>query len=199
MLAQVDLERARRDGVSVWSRIPLCFVRTAEVGKLVFNGARFDSKAVLGEGRASLNMLLEGFEFSKIMISSLAIGAFDSALRLAVNETADRKLYGRPVIELPHVKDVIIRSFLAHLGAQCLTRLALVGASKTPDRLWGRANACKAYTGRVLERATAELSPVMGTRAFVRDGRAKAMLEKIVRDMAFPRQIHSSAVVSSIT
>ncbi len=194
VLAQVDLKRGRSENLSMWQRVPLSFVRTAEVGRITLGGVRVGPEDVIARDRVALNNLLEGFEFSKIMVSSLAIGAFDTALRLALKEVQERRLYKDAIIKLPHVRDIVVRSFLTHLGAQCLTRLALIGASATPDRLWARANACKAYCGGMLERAAAELSTVMGTRTFVR-GRVTSMFEKIERDLAFPRQIHSSAVV----
>ena len=195
VLALVDLTEGRALGRVEWRRIPLHIVRTAEIGNLRLRGISISRSGVLAEGKAALTALLKGFQISKIMITSLGLGAFDLALRMVIRETTERRLYGAPITNLPPVRELTVRSYLRYLGAQCLVRLSLLGCVLNPTTVWARANACKAYAGTALESAAAELASAMGTRAFVRTRAANGMFEKIRRDLAFPRQIHSSAIV----
>ncbi|WP_327371072.1 acyl-CoA dehydrogenase family protein [Streptomyces sp. NBC_01217] len=157
-------------------------IRGADISGIAFDGARVPQGALVGAEGAGLEIVLKALQLTRTMCAALSLGAGDHGLRLGLDFAEERELYGRRLIDLPQARHV-----LAGAAADVLLHeaVALVAARavQTQTAELGVASAVTKYllpTGT--DQVLADLTGLLGARAFLKDVHADGRFQKVVRD-----------------
>jgi alkylation response protein AidB-like acyl-CoA dehydrogenase len=171
-------------------------VRGADLSGVRFAGAPVSSDAIVGAEGAGLEVMLRGFQITRTLFSSLALGLADTALRLALEFVVTRRLYGDRVIALPYTRKLIADAFLDLLVADCLGLAATRALDTATAQASIYALVVKSHLPEALEGTIRSLFSVLGARAFLREGFRWGMFQKVLRDYAGLRVGHFNTAVS---
>jgi len=170
-----------------WRRLPRILthgLRGHDMGGMVFEGCPLPAQALLGRIGRGMEMTLTTLLYTRTMIGGMALGAADTALRLALRWGRDRRLYGEPILAIPAVRALLLGSFLDILIAECIAIVTARALTLAPRRtsLW--AAVTKYLVPLLSERVVRDTSVVLSARSYLREGIADGIFQKIVRDVA---------------
>lgn len=157
-------------------------IRGADISGIAFDGARVPRGALVGAEGAGLEIVLKALQLTRTMCAALSLGAGDHGLRLGLDFAEERELYGRRLIDLPQARHV-----LAGAAADVLLHeaVALVAARAVQTRT-AELGVTSAVTKYLLPTGTdqvlADLTGLLGARAFLKDVHADGRFQKVVRD-----------------
>lgn len=193
------IDKSRLSDTSWFASAPFLShgVRGHELGNIEFNNARVDKDALLGSEGQALELILRCSQITRIVVTSLCLGAADRALRIATSFAYDRKLYGRSVLDLPHPRELITETFITLMICDCFMLSVTRALHVITNQASVFAAALKAFVPGSVERAVQELSDVLGARFFMRTEFPWNMFQKIVRDLPVARLAHFGSGVST--
>lgn len=157
-------------------------IRGADISGIVFDGAPVAADAAVGAVGGGLETVLKALQLTRTMCASLSLGAADHALRIAWDFTERRELYGRRLVELPQARHVLAGAATDVLIGEALATVAARSVHTVTDEL----SVCAAVTKYLIPTGTeaviAQLTKLLGARAFLKDVHARGMFQKIDRD-----------------
>ncbi|MDI9894476.1 acyl-CoA dehydrogenase [Rhodococcus sp. IEGM 1381] len=173
--------------------------RTAGMRGVRLAGARFDNvrlpgDAMLGEPGSAMETVLRVFQVTRIVLPGMALGMGDTQLRLVFEFAADRKLYGNNVIDIPHPRSVVAKSYAQLLGADALALVAARALHVAPEQTSVISAATKFLLPTLLQENSYELSLVLGARSYVREGEF-GLFQKCTRDLPVALLAHAGGAV----
>jgi hypothetical protein len=118
------------------------------------------------------------------MIGGMALGAADTALRLAFGWARSRRLYGDPILAIRAVRALLLGAFLDVLIAECVVTVAARALTLAPRRMSLWAAITKYLVPNLCEGIVRDAAAVLSARSYLREGVAGGMFQKIVRDVA---------------
>ena len=159
-------------------------LRGHDMGGMAFNDCPLPASALLGRSGRGMEMALTTLQYTRTMIGGMALGAADTALRLALGWGRDRRLYGKPIREIPVVRSLLVGSFIDILIAECMTTITARALTLAPRRtsLW--AAVTKYLVPNLSERIVRDASIVLSARSYLREGIGDGIFQKIARDVA---------------
>lgn len=169
-------------------------IRGADISGISFVGTEASSDAIVGPRGSGAELVLKALQVTRVGCSAFSLGAADTALRLALDFAVERKLYGSPVIELPHARAVLTGAFLDLLTAECAATAALRAVQSAPEQLPLWSAAVKVLVPALCDRAIREAALVLGARHYLREG-PFAVFQKLLRDSAVVSLFDGSAAV----
>jgi len=179
--------RPDRLAASRWRRLPRIQthgLRGHDMGGMVFERCPLPAEALLGRVGRGMEMTLTTLLYTRTMIGGMALGAADTALRLALRWARDRRLYGEPILAIPAVRALLLGSFLDILIAECIAIVTARALTLAPRRtsLW--AAVTKYLVPLLSERVVQNVSVVLSARSYLREGIADGIFQKIARDIS---------------
>jgi alkylation response protein AidB-like acyl-CoA dehydrogenase len=165
-------------------RVRTAGLRGHDLGGLVFADCRLPASALIEPAGRGLEMTLTTLQYTRTMIGGVALGAADTALRLALGWGRARRLYGAPILAIPAVRALLLGSFLDLLIAECVTVVTARALTLAPRRtsLW--AAVTKYLVPNLCERIARDASVVLSARSFLREDVAGGVFQKVARDVA---------------
>lgn len=157
-------------------------IRGADISGIVFDGARVPRGALVGAEGFGLEVVLKALQLTRTMCAALSLGAGDHGLRLGLDFAEERELYGRRLIDLPQARHV-----LAGAAADILLHeaVALVAARAVQSQT-AELGVVSAVTKYLLPTGTdqvlADMTKLLGARAFLKDVYAGGRFQKVERD-----------------
>ena len=164
-------------------RIRTLGLRGHDLGGLAFEDCALPDAALLGPAGRGMEMALTALQFTRTMIGGMALGAADTALRLAVGWARTRTLYRRPILAIPAVRALLVGAFADILTAECVALVAARALTLAPRRMSLWAAATKYLVPHLCERATRDAGAVLSARSYLREGVA-GVFQKVSRDIA---------------
>lgn len=157
-------------------------IRGADISGISFADAPVPAGAVVGEPGGGVEIVLKALQLTRTMCAALSLGAADHSLAIAMDFAEQRELYGRKLVELPQARHV-----LAGAVADVLLDEALaLTASRSVHTLTGELSVTAAVTKYLVPTGTegviADLTKLLGARAFLKDVHARGMFQKVDRD-----------------
>jgi alkylation response protein AidB-like acyl-CoA dehydrogenase len=165
-------------------RIHTLGLRGHDMGGMVFDNCPVPASALVGRAGRGLEMALTTLQFTRTMIGGMALGAADTALRLAAGWGRDRRLYGEPIMVIPAVRALLLGSFLDILIGECVATVTARALTLAPRRtsLW--AAVTKYLVPNLCERVVRDASVVLSARSYLREGIGDGIFQKIARDIS---------------
>lgn len=163
-------------------------IRTHGIRGADISGIRFDASPcawppIGGEG-AGLSVILKTFAVTRTLIANVAVGALDSALRIALRFARSRALYGGTVLAIPHARATVCDAAAVLLACEAASLAGARILHVAPEQAGFWSSALKYAVPTLVERAIGELAVVLGARHYLREGEAHGMFQKILRDVA---------------
>jgi len=171
-------------------------VRSHEVAGIRFNDCAVSAASLIGCEGKGLELVLICSQITRVIATSVCLGATDTALRLVTGFAQQRRLYGQTVFELPYPRRALVRAFVDLLLSDCMTLAATRALHVLPRQASVFAAAVKSLVPALLERTVGDLSEVLGARFFVREGHPWAIFQKILRDLPIVRLAHFGTTIS---
>jgi alkylation response protein AidB-like acyl-CoA dehydrogenase len=165
-------------------RIRTLGLRGHDMGGMVFADCPLPASALLGRPGRGVEMALTTLQYTRTMIGGMALGAADTALRLAARWAGDRRLYGAPILAIPAVRALLLGSFLDILIGECVSTVTARALTLAPRRtsLW--AAVTKYLVPNLGERVVRDASVVLSARSYLREGIGEGIFQKVARDIA---------------
>ena len=170
-------------------------VRAAYVGELAVDQHTFPATDIIAEGRGAWDAVLGTVTLGKFFLGFGSIGICQRAMAEAVAHLKGRVLYGRPAIEMPHLRSKTARAY-ARLSAMKLyayRALDYVYAAGPTDRRYLLFNAVqKAKVSTEGVKVVALLAECIGAKAFEAD----TFFEMALRDVQLIPGLEGSAHIN---
>ncbi|WP_058533682.1 acyl-CoA dehydrogenase family protein [Legionella saoudiensis] len=158
-------------------------VRGADMGSFSFKQLKIPTSARIGKSGQGLEILLKVFNVTRSVAPCLALGATDTALRLVMQFTLERTLYGQPVFAIPHAQETMVHAFADYLLAECCSIISLRALNFFPEKMSLYSSICKYLVPTQCEAILADLAKILGARYYLRDEYYHGMFQKILRDV----------------
>lgn len=173
-------------------------VRAAYVGEFAVDGHAFGPEDVISEGRSAWDAVIGTVTLGKFFLGFGSIGICERALAEAVAHLKGRVLYGRPVIDMPHIRSKAAHAYarLAAMKLYAYRALDYVCAAGPTERRYLLFNAVqKARVSTEGVKVLALLSECIGAKAFESD----TYFEMALRDAQLIPGLEGSAHINLAT
>lgn len=153
-------------------------IRGADISGIAFTDAVVPDAAHLGPPGSGIEIVLKGLQLTRTMCASLALGASEHALRIAMDWAAARQLYGRTLADLPMAWRLLLDAYTDQLTAEAA---AIVGSRLihwNPEELSVASAAVKYALPVRSENTIAALGRLLGARSILSGGD----FQKVARD-----------------
>jgi alkylation response protein AidB-like acyl-CoA dehydrogenase len=159
-------------------------LRGHDMGGMAFDGCLLPSSALLGRAGRGMEMALTTLLYTRTMIGGMALGAADTALRLALGWGRTRRLYGQSILTIPAIRALLLRAYIDLLIAECVVTVTTRALTLAPRRtvLW--AAITKYVVPNLCERVVRDASVVLSARSYLRDDIGDGIFQKIARDIS---------------
>lgn len=155
---------------------------------LDMSGIRLDrvfvpDSARLGAEGQGLEIALKSAQVARTTISSMALGAVDTALRVTLDFTEGRKIFGRAVSDIPYSRRQLTEVFADLMLADAISIGAVRCLQLAPEQTSVWSSVVKYFVPTLLERSMAQLNVVLGARLYLRVHPHYGIYQKMLRDL----------------
>jgi alkylation response protein AidB-like acyl-CoA dehydrogenase len=179
----VDKERIPASCWRNLARVKTLGLRGGDLGGVRFRECPVPADAVIGEAGSGFETLHKTLAVTRTLCAGLSLGAADTALRLAADFAATRRLFGGTAAELPHPRALLAGAFVDILIGDAVATASARAVQAGDAPLFASALA-KFLVPTMVENVCRDLSVVLGARFFLRNAHPWAMFQKILRDVA---------------
>ncbi|MFF4054422.1 acyl-CoA dehydrogenase family protein [Streptomyces sp. NPDC001668] len=142
-------------------------IRGADIAGFILSGAPVPADALVGARGDGIAVVLKTLQLTRIACTALSLGAVDHALRLARDFATGRRLYGRRLADVPHVRRVLGRAAAAALTAEAVSALSARSVHTLPAELGVISAITKAYVPTRTQDTLGSLGELLGVRGFL--------------------------------
>ncbi|MFE3194143.1 acyl-CoA dehydrogenase family protein [Nocardia sp. NPDC059240] len=141
-----------------------------------------DSHRIGAEGQG-LELVLKSAQVARTVISGIALGATDTALRVTCDFIVTREIFGQKVAQIPYTRRQVAESFADLLLAEAVATGGVRGLQACPEQAGIFSAIVKYFVPTTLERTLSQLSLVLGARLYLREHPHYGIFQKMLRDI----------------
>lgn len=170
-------------------------IRGADIGGLVFDGARLPHDALVGHEGRGLDLALKSLQVSRALCASFSLGAGDTAVRLVLEFAQGRRLYGDSAFAIPVVRRAFSSALADLLTADAVAQIACRAFSAVPEEMSVLSAVAKYLVPTLVGGVIDAMAVVLGARHYLREG-PYAAFQKLLRDHAVVGLFDGSTAVN---
>ncbi|KOG11510.1 acyl-CoA dehydrogenase family protein [Streptomyces viridochromogenes] len=168
---------------------------------LDMSGFRLDrvfvpDSALLGRAGQGLEIALKTSQTARALISGIALSAVDTGLRVTLDFTEGREVFGRTVSDIPYSRRQLVECFADLMVADAVSLGAVRALQVVPEQTSVWSSVVKYFVPTLLERTFAQLNVVLGARFYLRDHPHYAIHQKMMRDLPVANFADGNTVVN---
>ncbi|MEV8410510.1 acyl-CoA dehydrogenase family protein, partial [Streptomyces niveus] len=163
-------------------KIPTLGIRGADISGIAFDGARVPRSALVGAEGAGLEIVLKALQLTRTMCAALSLGAGDHGLRLGLDFAEERELYGRRLIDIPQARHVLAGAAADVLLHEAVALVAARAVQTQTAELSVTSAVVKYLLPTGTDQVLADLTGLLGARAFLKGVHANGRFQKVERD-----------------
>ncbi|PRX06734.1 UNVERIFIED_ORG: alkylation response protein AidB-like acyl-CoA dehydrogenase [Actinomadura viridilutea] len=170
-----------------WSALPpvrTVGLRGHDLSGVEFAGARLPAGCVIGRPGAGLVQTLKTLQITRTAIAALSLGTMDAVVRIGMDYARRRTLYGAEIYRIPVIRDLLLKSHLDLLIAECTALPVARALTVAPERLSLWSSIVKYFVPVQGEEVVAAIGTVLAARGYLREGVAHGAFQKLQRDHA---------------
>jgi acyl-CoA dehydrogenase len=191
----VALRPKQSTGLANVRKISTLGVRAAFVGEFEVKDFELTPQDVIAEGRDAWDAIFGTITLGKFFLGFGSIGICEHAFAEATDHLSRRMLYGKPVIEMPHIRSLLTQAYARLLAMKLYAYRAIdyVQAASADDRrylLFTTVQKAKVSTEGV--KVISLLSECIGAKAFESD----TFFEMALRDIQLIPSLEGSTHVN---
>ncbi|GCB52505.1 acyl-CoA dehydrogenase family protein [Streptomyces sp. NL15-2K] len=171
-------------------------LRGMDISGLRVNGLFVPESARIGAEGQGLEIALKATQIARAQISGIAMSAVDTGLRLTLDFTEGRILFGRPVSDIPYSRRQITECFADLMVSDAVSLGAVRALQVTPEQVSIGSSVAKYFVPTLMERSMSQLSVVLGARFFLRGHPHYGMFQKLLRDLLVANFADGNTVVN---
>ncbi|MEV7995888.1 acyl-CoA dehydrogenase family protein [Streptomyces sp. NPDC086077] len=157
-------------------------IRGADISGIAFDGARVPRGALVGAEGAGLEIVLKALQLTRTMCAALSLGAGDHGLRLGLDFAEQRELYGRRLVDLPQARQVLTGAAADVLLHEAVALVAARAVQAQTSELGVVSAVTKYLLPTGTDEVLADLTGLLGARAFLKGVHADGRFQKLQRD-----------------
>ncbi len=181
-LLLADKRRLAADRWRPLPKVPTHGIRGADISGIALEDCPFPADALIGEQGAGMEIVLKALQLTRTACTALSLGAADQAVRLAEEFATGRELYGRRLIDLPHVRRVLGEAYAALHAAEIVSVLAARSVHTLPREMTVISAMAKSYVPARADELIAACGELLGARAFLTEVHEHGAFQKLERD-----------------
>lgn len=181
-LLLIDKRRLAGADYTCLPKVPTHGIRGADISGIALHGALVPESALIGPEGAGLEVVLKALQLTRTICAGLSLGAADQAIRQAEGFTAERRLYGRLLGEMPHVRRTLGEAHAARFVAEAVTTAAARGVHALPAEMSVISAVTKAFVPARVDELIFACGELLGTRAFLTEVHDHGVFQKLARD-----------------
>ncbi|MGW7528426.1 acyl-CoA dehydrogenase family protein [Streptomyces sp. NPDC054783] len=171
-------------------------LRAMDISGLRVEGVFVPEDARLGAEGQGLEIALKATQTARAQISSIALSAVDTGLRLTLDFTEGRIILGQAVSDIPYSRRQLTEVFADLLVADAVSLGAVRGLQVTPEQASVSSSVVKYFVPTLLERTMSQLAVVLGARFFLRGHPHYGVFQKMLRDLLVANFADGNTVVN---
>ncbi|MFF3909741.1 acyl-CoA dehydrogenase family protein [Streptomyces sp. NPDC001848] len=171
-------------------------LRAMDISGLRVEGVFVPEEARLGAEGQGLETALKATQTARAQISSIALSAVDTGLRLTLDFTEGRIILGQAVSDIPYSRRQLTEVFADLLVADAVSLGAVRGLQVTPQQVSVSSSVVKYFVPTLLERTMSQLAVVLGARFFLRGHPHYGVFQKMLRDLLVANFADGNTVVN---
>ncbi|MCX4748427.1 acyl-CoA dehydrogenase family protein [Kitasatospora sp. NBC_01287] len=152
--------------------------------------------ALIGAEGAGLEIALQTSQVARTLIGGIALSAVDTALRVTLDFTEQREIFGRKVSDIPYSRRQLVESFADLLIADAVSLGAVRSLQLLPEQASVWSSVVKYFVPTLLERTMSQLNIVLGARFFLRATPHYGIHQKMLRDLPVANFADGNTVVN---
>jgi len=157
-------------------------VRGLDISGLTLENVEIPKENIIGKEQRGLEVTAKSFQISRTLLAGIALGGADAALRLAVDFSLQRHLYGKAAFAIPVVQQRLGEQFTQLLLAECTSLVVVRACSVLPRQMSLWSAIIKYLIPKISEDIVEQSAVIVGARAYLRTTEY-AVLQKIRRDV----------------
>jgi len=168
-------------GMIPLAKLPTHGVRGLDISGVQLNDLHLPLQAIIGSKGQGLFLTYKTLQVSRLLCSSFTLGGSDTALRMALDFSLNRKLYQKMVFDLPVVRQRLAECFCLQIMQDCVALSVVRAASVAPGNLTIWSAMVKFFTPLLAEKIIEQCGLILGARGYLRT-EAFGLFQKIKRD-----------------
>ncbi len=177
---------------------PMVGMRGCRKTGLEFTDCPVPEDSLLGEEGGGVDLALRSFAFTRSILPSMVLAGGDTALRTALRFADTHGVDGRKMDRNPQARRTLVGAFADLLISDSLALVSTRAAGRGHGITGVYAAAAKYLLPTLLNDAVHELSVLLGSSIYVRDG-AFGIFQKHVRDLPVTSLGHAGAAAALST
>ncbi|MGP3910934.1 acyl-CoA dehydrogenase family protein [Nonomuraea sp. 10N515B] len=160
-------------------KVPTHGIRGADISGIEFRDA---PAALVGPVGGGLELVFKALQLTRTFCAGLSLGAADQALSQATAFTRSRHLYGRRLIDMPHIRRKLGEAHAARTVAEAVTTVAARSIHTLPGEMAVVSAVAKAFVPARVDELIAGCGTLLGARAFLTEVLDHGAFQKLDRD-----------------
>lgn len=183
-LLLVDKEELAPESWSVLPQVRTVGLRGHDLSGIAFSAARLPADSVIGRRGSGLVQTLKTLQITRTAIAALSVGTMDAVVRIGMEYSRRRTLYGAGIYQIPVIRDHLVKAHLDLLIAECVAIPVARCLTVAPGRLSLWSSIVKYFVPVLGEEVVASIGTVLAARGYLREGLAHGVFQKLQRDHA---------------
>lgn len=158
-------------------------LRALDMSGIRLEGVFVPDENLLGAEGQGLEIALKSAQVARTTISSMALGAVDTALRVTMDFVVQREIFRQKVVDIPYSRRQLAECFADLMLADAVSTGAVRGLQANPEQTSVFSSVVKYFVPTLLERTMAQMSVVLGARLYLRSHPHYGIYQKMMRDV----------------
>ncbi|MFJ1703209.1 acyl-CoA dehydrogenase family protein [Kitasatospora sp. NPDC088346] len=171
-------------------------LRALDMSGIRLDGVFVPDSARLGAEGAGLEIALQTSQVARTLIGSIALSAVDTALRITLDFTERRVIFGRAVSDIPYSRRQLAECFADLMIADAVSLGAVRSLQLVPEQASVWSSVVKYFVPTLLETTMSRLNVVLGARFYLRAEPHYGIHQKMLRDMLVANFADGNTVVN---
>ncbi|MFI7294693.1 acyl-CoA dehydrogenase family protein [Streptomyces sp. NPDC050121] len=192
----LDKARTPADTIRELPREQLHGLRGMDISGLRADDAFVPAENLIGAEGQGLEIALKATQAARAVINGLAMSAADTALRLTLDFTEQRMIFGQAVSDIPYSRRQLTEAFADLMICDAVSLGAVRSLQAAPEQTSVWTSVAKYFLPTLLERTVSQLSVVLGARFFLRGHPRYGIFQKKLRDLLVANFADGNTVVN---
>lgn len=171
-------------------------LRALDMSGIRLNGVFVPEDCLIGREGQGLELALQSAQVARTVISSIALGAVDTALRLTMDFVTKREIFGQKVSDIAYSRRQAAECFADLMLADAVSTGAVRGLQANPEQTSVFSSVVKYFVPTLLDRTMAQLSVLLGARLYLRTHPHFGPYQKMLRDLVAVGFVDGNTVVN---
>jgi alkylation response protein AidB-like acyl-CoA dehydrogenase len=157
-------------------------LRGIDMSGVRLDGCFIPESARIGREGTGLEIALQASHAVRSMITSIALGCTDTALRLTLDFAVNRQIFGARVSEIPYTRRQLADSYAELLIGEAVAMTSARSLQVCPDQSSVFSAISKYFVPTLLQGSLSRLAVVLGARHYLREHPRYGLFQKALRD-----------------